>query len=303
MVDSADTKTSTNTSKCEINPVAVRLAPFWAHSPAIWFVQAEAQFNLGRIVNDQSKYNFVVSSLPQDIAESIADILQKPPKVDAYTKLKDILIERNSLSLERRVKKLISDEEMGDKKPSDFYRTLQRLTGSSNTFGDDLIKKIWFQRIPHGINIALIPLKDDSLEKLLEVADQVWEAFSTTQVSSISKQNMSLPSTSKHSEIVPIQTSGLNHSDLRYEKLEHEIHELKNMISNMNSNRNSNRGRSFERNKSPSFRRRTPSRKRFNSRGRLCFYHFKFGDNANKCTLPCERNGVIKTDASKKSSN
>lgn len=282
--DSKDTKPSG-----EINPISVKLAPFWAHSPTIWFVQAEAQFSLARVTADQSKYNYVVSSLPQDIAESIADLLQDPPTTNIYDKLKQTLIERNSLSLERRIKKIISDEEMGDKKPSEFYRSLKNLAGTTGTIGDELIKKLWFQRIPHVINIALIPLKDGALNKLLEVADQVWEALSTSNISSVSES-----STSNLNKIPIVNTE----SDKRYERLEQEISELKQMVSNMASNRSRTPNRNNSRYRSNSFRNRSYSRERSNSRGRLCYYHFKFGELARKCTLPCERNGAIVNNAS-----
>lgn len=121
------------------------------------------------------------------------------------------------------------------------------------------------------------------LNQLLEVADQVWEALSTSNVSTISK-----PSTSNLTRNDASKTD----ADKRYERLENEISELKSMISSMASNRSRQARRNPSRDRN-SFRRRSSSRKRFSSKGRLCYYHFKFGDQAYKCTLPCERNGSI----------
>lgn len=144
----------------DINALLVKLPVFWSSNPLTWFIQAEAQFSLGKITSDVSKYNYVVATLPQDIAESVSDILKSPPNADLYTNLKKVLIERYSLSLESRIQKLVSGEEIGDEKPSEFFRTLQRLAGHCGTVGNDLLKKLWMSRLPQIISVALIPQND-----------------------------------------------------------------------------------------------------------------------------------------------
>lgn len=260
------------------NRVSIRLPQFWSNSPATWFIQAEAQFELGKITSDGSKYNYVIASLPQDIAESITDLLEKPPLANKYRELKTTLIERHSLSIELRLKKLISDEHMGDKKPSDFYRYLRQLAGSSGTVGDELIIKLWLSRLPHLINIALIPQKHESSEKILKIADQIWEAMQASNVSSVNSINQS-------NSFNSVKQVSQNIDDNRFEKLEREINSLKSMISNLNTN--NNRSRSKSRSFSNDFRQRSNSYKRFNSKERLCWYHFKYGNDAQKCIKPC----------------
>lgn len=274
-------------AKPELNAVSVvKLQPFWPNSPATWFISAEAQFTLSRITSDVSKYNYVVASLPQDVAESIMDVLQEPPVINLYAHLKKILIERHSLSIEKRIKKLISDEHMGDKKPSEFYRQLKSLAvgDSGTTVGEDLVLKLWLNRLPQVINIALIPHKSDSVDKLLNVADQVHEAM--LNVSAIE-------GTSARVNQNPFSNSRNVQTD-RIEKLEHEIHELKQMISNLNTNynngsRSNSRGRSNNRSRSRS--------RTFNKNGKLCWYHFKFGECATKCVAPCSHTPKTNTDS------
>lgn len=137
----AGESTSTAAPPREVSHINIKLPSFWPNSPSTWFIQAEAQFSLGRIKKDSNRYNYVVAALPQDVAESIVDILEAPPLTEKYEYLKKVLIERHSLSMERRIKKIITDEEMGDKKPSEFYRKLKQLAGSSGTVGVELIKK------------------------------------------------------------------------------------------------------------------------------------------------------------------
>lgn len=266
----------------EVNAVSLKLQPFWPNSPATWFISAEAQFTLSRITSDISRYHYVVASLPQDVAESIMDILQNPPVINLYSQLKKVLIERHSLSMERRIRKLVSDEDIGDKKPSEFYRTLKALaTGgeAETTVSEDLILKLWLNRLPQVVNIALIPHKSEGAEKLQNVADQVWEALQNSNVSVVDRSNGC--SSGKN----PFSSSNDSRQDVdRVERLEREISELKNMISGMNFGRDENRSRSQNRS---GYRGRSRSRSKFNASGKLCWYHFRYGDRATKCTTPC----------------
>lgn len=107
----------------EVNTIC-RLPSFWTTSPFTWFVQAEAQFNLHKIQSDRIKYYMVVASLSQEAIESILDVVQNPPEKDKYENVKKTLIDRHTISQERKIEKLISGEQMGDRKPSEFYDLL-----------------------------------------------------------------------------------------------------------------------------------------------------------------------------------
>lgn len=286
--ESTDIKNSTDASEIGAHHMeihSIKLPPFWVHSPATWFIQAEAQFSISRVTLDVTKYNHVIANLPQDIAESIMDQLSNPPKIDMYENIKKTLISRHSLSIEKRISKLISGEEMGDKKPSDFFRSLIALAGSSGTVGKDLIIKLWYNRIPNLINIALIPIKNMDFDHILETADQIWEA---SQVSGNISSLMSTESKIENTRII---------------KLENEIHELKNMISNLNFNSQSRsrsrtpyRGRRFNRSRSSNDRSQ-------NRQHKFCWYHFKFGNSARTCIAPCEYNRTENNTNNQNSSN
>lgn len=264
-----------NDQSIEANAVRVKLPTFWSNNPITWFIQAEAQFSLGRITIDSSKYYHVVATLPQDVAESISDLLQNPPANNMYAKLKSTLIERHSLSIEARIKKLISGEEIGDKKPSEYFRTLQRLAGNSNTVGSDLLKKLWLGRLPSLISVALVPHKDEELSKVMKVADEIWEAMQSQNISVINQNQSSLQ------QRVASSVSNDELSNLRA-----EISELKRMVQRNNSNFGRSRDRFRGRDRSAS-RHRSHSRKRFNPKGSMCWYHFRFGSEATKCNKPC----------------
>ena len=71
----------------ELCRVAVRLPPFWPDRPAIWFAQAESQFELAAITRQRTKFNYVVSQLNQQQASEVEDIIIAPPEQEPYDRL------------------------------------------------------------------------------------------------------------------------------------------------------------------------------------------------------------------------
>jgi hypothetical protein len=111
----------------ELYRVSVRLQPFWPERPIVWFGQAEAQFELASITRQRTKFNYVVFQLnPQQPAE-VEDLIASPPEHEPYDRLKAELVRRLSTSREQRVRRLLSHEEMGDRKTSQFLRHLKTL--------------------------------------------------------------------------------------------------------------------------------------------------------------------------------
>lgn len=271
----ANNESQNNEQTVETNVVRVKLPTFWANNPITWFIQAEAQFTLAKITVESSKYYHVISTLPQDVAESVSDLLQNPPTQNMYKKLKETLIERHSLSVEARIKKLISGEEIGDRKPSDYFRTLQRLAGGNASVGTDLLKKLWLGRLPNVISVALIPHKEEDEDKILKVADQIWEAMQDSNVSTITRNQTSL-----QQQVV----SQISNDELA--QLRSEINELKKVVQSRSWDSDRSRDRFKDRNRSVS-RNRSNSRKTYNPKGPMCWYHFKFGSRATKCSQPC----------------
>lgn len=233
----------------ELCKYKIKLPPYWPSSLSTWFIQVESQLAINRITSEITKYNCLVSALPQDIAETLTDILDRPHQVTPFTQLKDAIMNRHSLSIERQLKRIISDENMGDKSPSDFYRRLKQLAGSSGTVTDDLIKKLWPSCLPHLINISLFALGEQHIHIVLETADKIYDAMQTsTNVSAVAPG----PSTSSATR------------DQDMQSLKNEIKELRGMISKISFTDQNQQSRSRSRERSyNSNRNRSRSRSRF----------------------------------------
>jgi hypothetical protein len=64
-----------SSSNAEVARVAVRLPGFWAHRPASWFAQAEAQFHLAGISNELTQFYHVISQLDEKYVAEVDDII------------------------------------------------------------------------------------------------------------------------------------------------------------------------------------------------------------------------------------
>jgi len=74
--------TTDETVSSAVYRVSVRLPPFWPDRQAIWFAQAESQFELAAITRQRTKFNYVVSQLNQQQAGEVEDIIISPLEQD-----------------------------------------------------------------------------------------------------------------------------------------------------------------------------------------------------------------------------
>ncbi|CAH2216933.1 jg1259, partial [Pararge aegeria aegeria] len=158
-----------------VNGITVKLPTFWREKPVIWFAQAEAQFEIAGIKQDSTKYGYVLSMLDERMAEDVEDIIESPPADNKYDHLKRELIARFSVSKEQRVRELLNNVQLGDRKPSAFLRHLRSLAGSSNN-DEGIIRELWMRRLPQEVQRILMAQRDLPLDKVAEIADTIVEA-------------------------------------------------------------------------------------------------------------------------------
>lgn len=261
--DGGKSTLSTSINAASIFKVGVKVPPFWAEEPEIWFAQVEGQFAISGVTNDTTKFNYIIGHLDNQYSREIKDIIINPPATNKYQKLKTELVKRLSDTKEKKAKQLLMHEELGDRKPSQFLRHLKGLAGSSVT--DEFMKTIWISRLPVNIQTVLAGQPAaTSLDDLSDLADRVHDIIPPA------------PKIAAVSDGVP--SSIIN-------ELAHEISELRKQFQNLSEGRSS-------RSRTPASRsKRSPSRQRSQSNYRkypVCWYHSKFGEKAGKCIRPCD---------------
>ncbi|KYN14011.1 PREDICTED: uncharacterized protein LOC108766199 [Trachymyrmex cornetzi] len=234
-----------------IHRVALKIPPFWADKPELWFAQLEGQFTLGSITADATKYAYVLSHIETKHAKEIKDLITKPPEHDKYENIKKALIQRLSLSQEQQIRQLLEHEEMGDRRPSQFLRHLQALANSA--IPEQLLRTLWMGRLPSQLQAILATRSADKLDEVAEQADKIHEvSCRATTVASIQPANM----------------------EQQIRELTKQVASLKGQLSRAHTQRKVRE------------RSRSRSRGKTDEEGK-CFYHRRFKEKAKKCTQPC----------------
>ncbi|XP_064468723.1 uncharacterized protein LOC135383010 [Ornithodoros turicata] len=159
-----------------IQHYAMRLPPFWSHNPGVWFLQEECQFALGGITSQLTKFRHVVSTLPQDVAAQVVDILSAPSAANQYDALKTAVLERTTASERKRFQELLSSEDLGDRRPSELLRHMQGLLGErAFSFDASLLKQLFLQRLPRTVQMILASASTLPLQALADLADKMME--------------------------------------------------------------------------------------------------------------------------------
>ena len=248
------TEPNGETQSSPMHKVAVNLPPFRPDRPGIWFVQADAQFELAAIKCQRTKFNYVVLQLNQEVSTLVEDFITSPPEHEPYERLKTELGRRLSTSREQRAKQLLSHEEMGDRKPSQFLRHLRRLAPD---VADYFLRPIWVSRLPPHVQAKLAGQTEGSLDLAAQLADEFCEGTPQPTTASVPPANC--------------ETAGL---------LE-RIEELSRVLASLEASQTHSRSQFRERHHRTPETSPTPHD--------VCWYHWRFGDNARKCNPPCSR--------------
>ena len=249
-----------NTLGTNVAAVSIKLPPFWPSDPHVWFAQVEAQFATRHITQQQTMFDYVVSSLQPEVVTEVRDLLLTPPENTPYDALKSQLIKRTAASEQRRLQQLFHAEELGDRKPLQFLRRLQQLLGdTAHGFDPKFLRELFLQRLPSNARMVVASSSDDvSLEELAQLADRIMDV-STPTVAAVTG---------------PSVTSEL-------EQLRSEVTRLNALVQKLQLPLRPQSHFRHPRARSPSPRRPL----------NLCWYHYRFGDNAQKCKPPCSKSG------------
>ena len=234
--------------------VQIKLPPYWPADPQIWFAQVEAQFGTRGINNQRTKFDYIVSSLAPEIATEVRDLILQPPDDIPYDKLKQQLIKRTAALEQKCLQQLFHHEELGDRKLSQFLRRMQELLEDKARETDNaFIRELFLQRLPANIRMVLASTPDTgNLDDLAQLADKIMEVATPP----------------------PAVTAVSTTSEPDY--LRKEVAELKSLLQDLQSSKQSGSRRSPSPHRQPQ---------------ELCWYHNKYGDNAQKCKPPCKKSG------------
>nr|VZI12855.1 unnamed protein product [Spirometra erinaceieuropaei] len=151
--------------------VAVKLPTFWPRNVELWIARCEAEFEACNVTRQETMFNHLQRCLPDEYAEELCDLLIHRPLEQPYDKLKEALVKRVAMTEERRLRQLLTGEELGDRKPSQLLRRMQQLVGERK-FDTSILRQLFLQRLPLDVQTVLA-VSQGSMEELAELADKV----------------------------------------------------------------------------------------------------------------------------------
>ena len=246
----------------------IRIGPMWRNKVSIWFLQVEAQFFNAKCFAETRRYNHLLAGLESDVADRISDFFSRPLSETPYTDLKARIINEFEESEGRKVTKLLSELELGDRKPSGLLREMRSLSGTN--IAEDFLKSMFLQRLPQHVRSILATSKDD-LDGIAGMADKIMEYSSNTSSPVYAV-----------ADNPPRPTPSI---DERIDRLENMIAELSTSI-----HRNRSRSRSTH-SEGRNYRSRSRSRNNSNRNKethKFCWYHRTFWKDARHCEQPCK---------------
>lgn len=241
----------------------IHVPAFQSKDVRFWFVQLESMFRTSGIADDQTKYDYVVQALDLNAAANIKDLLESPPLRDMFDAIKDALIDRLDRSEDARITQLLSNEPMGDRRPSHHLRHLQALAGSN--FSDAALASIWLNALPAEVQPIVAAASDLSLDKRADQADRI----------------MAVAGGRRH--VAAVSQSAASGVEDQIAALTNQISSLSKTVKSLAQREQDGAPKPKQaRSKSPAPR---PGKKA--PADGLCWYHRRYQAEAQKCQPPC----------------
>ncbi|XP_076047201.1 uncharacterized protein LOC143028713 [Oratosquilla oratoria] len=244
--------------------VSFRAPAFCSQDPSMWFSILECNFKASSITASLTKFSHTTAVLPPDVLSQVSDVIAQALKSNTpYEDLKKAVLACLQNTRAVRLQELLSKEELGNERPSDLFRRMKTLLADKyDSFGKEVFKQLFYQRLPPATQRSLFTVKDTlAIDVLAILADKFMGIIPLTQSSTVS--TVTAQDTKQLADLVS--------------QLSLQVQQMQKQLDNRSRSRLYSRHR---------FRRRSHSRTR-TSQSPVCFYHQKFGTLAKKCKAPC----------------
>lgn len=216
-----------------------------------WFTTMDFWFTASGITSDRQKAATILAALDPSVIAQLTDVISAMPLSERYDFVRAKVIEHFADSEQRRLNRLLSELPLGDKKPSELYYEMKRVAGT--TLGEAALKGLWIKRLPDVVQ-PVVAASCGSASEFTKIADSILDAVSTNQVRAVAT----------HSEIDDLRAAVASLTK-RFDKF----------TTRSRSRSRTNGGRS--RHKSSTNEESSDE----------CWYHKKYGRDAQKCRSPC----------------
>lgn len=246
-----------------------------------WFTSMDYWFDASGIFSERQRSSTILAAIDPNVLSQLNDTVRAAPEIGKYEFIKQKLIEHYADSEQRKLNRLLSEMPLGDKRPSELYHEMKRVAG--NVLGEVALKSLWSQRLPEAAR-PVIAASTGSASEFTKIADSIVDALVPRAVQQVTSAPLD-----KMGELFTMINA-----------LREEFRKTPNRSRSHSRNRQSSG--SNHRSRSTSNNRRDSSNDDASSDE--CWYHRKFGNNAQHCRTPCRhQQGAASANATPTNSN
>ena len=164
-----------------VHHVGFKMPEFWCADPDMWFTQAEAAFGLSRITRSYTKFQHIVTRLPEAVMMSCRTLLAEitPDTEDAYEQLKEQLTVNFGKTRWQRGFAILDHPDLGDRRPSAMMTEMLALL-PPDTVPELLFFCHFLRRLPSSMRDQLASSDHKSTGAMAAHADKIWDSRSAT---------------------------------------------------------------------------------------------------------------------------
>lgn len=249
----------------DVNKIGMKVPQFSTTNVKLYFAQLEANFSIANITEEKTKFSYLVAAIDTEYLKYVSDVVFDPPAQNPYSILKEKLLEQFEHSENKKLKTLLQDLTLGDKKPSQLLHEMREL--SNNKLDDSFLKNLWFGHLPNHMQ-AILATSNENLSQLALMADKISEVTQNSSIAAVTNSNI-------HSD-----------SSETIARLERQVQDLTLKIDKLCTRQSRAKYRNFSTSRSRSKSVRRSVKDSTNTHG-VCWYHRTFADKATKCRPPC----------------
>lgn len=253
--------------------------------------QLEAWFNISNIHNDNERYQILKLSIEPETYQQVASLINNPPETNKYHTLKNAIIKTFTDSEAKRIKSLLNDVELGDRRPSQLLSEMSTLYKGPR---DRIFSELFISRLPSTVRGILMGMKptntelEPPLETIAQWADSILEQLDK-------KERINDVHPSHNTGKLENMLDGLTESINAFHKRNNYQTPFSQKFNNNRSRPQTQRGttpnmathneNSEQANIAPQGNR--PRRDDSIEKHTMCWYHRTFGRDARSCRTPC----------------
>ncbi|BHF61906.1 hypothetical protein SprV_0100488600 [Sparganum proliferum] len=137
-----------------LHAINFTLPEFWQHAPEPYFIRIESAFYSANVTKELAKCHKLVEVLPASVISQVQSLQSYPLADVPYSTLKAEILQFNSVSDRQRYHKLLKEESLGDRKPSELLHQMRSLLGDMQV-DDKFVKEMFLERLPADVQTIL----------------------------------------------------------------------------------------------------------------------------------------------------